>query len=288
MDNLSKRVGRLERENRLLKQIGTFVLVGIAALMLMAQAKPIKVVKVIEAERFVVKDEDGKVRVILGLDRESIWPDRKSKYGLAIYGEGGTKRVSLSHHKIGISSLDLLANNEHHGEIIARLSATDQIGANLDLELPGLISPPITPGVSLYAAVNRLTNFVNGISIYTGNNNYVKAIVMPTSAELSVGAANPEEVKQEQERRATERGRKLEKGFLAAEEYKIAKDLASAIRLVANSKDQTVVALKEKGSIRAVLGHVTMTHPQTEVKEQRPLSSLVLLDKDGKVIWKAP
>ena len=38
----------------------------------------------------------------------------------------------------------------------------------------------------------------------------------------------------------------------------------------------------------AVLGQISLEYPHTGVKEQRPASSLVLFDKDGKAIWKAP
>jgi hypothetical protein len=39
---------------------------------------------------------------------------------------------------------------------------------------------------------------------------------------------------------------------------------------------------------RAVLGHTALEATATGTVEQRPASSLVLFDKDGKVIWKVP
>jgi L-asparaginase II len=44
----------------------------------------------------------------------------------------------------------------------------------------------------------------------------------------------------------------------------------------------------EKERIRAVLGHTNLEITRTGSVEQRSASSLVLFDKDGKVMWTAP
>ncbi len=44
----------------------------------------------------------------------------------------------------------------------------------------------------------------------------------------------------------------------------------------------------EAGKIRASVGHVDLTATRTGSLEERPASSLVLFDKDEKVIWRAP
>ncbi len=44
----------------------------------------------------------------------------------------------------------------------------------------------------------------------------------------------------------------------------------------------------EKGKERATLGHTELKLTQTEEVIQRPASSLVLFDKEGKLIWRAP
>lgn len=44
----------------------------------------------------------------------------------------------------------------------------------------------------------------------------------------------------------------------------------------------------ERFNTRAVLGHTKLEITRTGTVEQHPASSLVLFDKDGKVIWKAP
>ena len=56
MEGLVIRLDRLERENHRLKRVGAVALAGIAALVLMAQATPGEVAKVVESKQFVLKD----------------------------------------------------------------------------------------------------------------------------------------------------------------------------------------------------------------------------------------
>ena len=46
--------------------------------------------------------------------------------------------------------------------------------------------------------------------------------------------------------------------------------------------------LKDKNGFSAVLGSTNLKQAQTGVIEKRPASSLVFLNKDGEVVWKAP
>ena len=62
MEAVVERLDRVERENRRLKKAGVAILAGIAGVVLMGQAMPTKVAKVVEAEKFVLKDTAGKVR----------------------------------------------------------------------------------------------------------------------------------------------------------------------------------------------------------------------------------
>jgi len=106
INNIVHRLDRLERENRRLKRIGALVLVGIAAVVLMGQAKPSKVPKVIEAQEFVLKDSNGGVRGVLGKISSNMAmgfsPDQN--YGLILYNDfkklgnsqGGWRIVGLS------------------------------------------------------------------------------------------------------------------------------------------------------------------------------------------------
>jgi hypothetical protein len=59
METLARRLDRVERENRRLKRTGVVALAVIAAVMLMGQATESKVAKVVEAEKFVLRDAKG-------------------------------------------------------------------------------------------------------------------------------------------------------------------------------------------------------------------------------------
>ncbi len=65
IETLARRVDRVERENRRLKRAGVVALAVIAAVVLMGQATTNKVAKVVEAEKFVLRDADGKGRARL-------------------------------------------------------------------------------------------------------------------------------------------------------------------------------------------------------------------------------
>lgn len=67
LEGLMNRLDRVERENRRLKEVGSVVLVAVASLVLMGQAVP-NVAKVVEAERFVLRDASGKLRAELAVD----------------------------------------------------------------------------------------------------------------------------------------------------------------------------------------------------------------------------
>jgi len=112
MDNMVQRLDRLERENHRLKRIGALVLVGIAAVVLMGQARPSKVAKVIEAEKFILRDEAGKVRAMLdastsprtsftlldvnGVARAGLWLGPDGSPALILSGKEGEGRAELT------------------------------------------------------------------------------------------------------------------------------------------------------------------------------------------------
>jgi hypothetical protein len=65
LQEIKKRLGALEAQNHRLKWSGLCLLAALSAFVLMGQAAPTP--KVIEAQRFVLKDANGEVRAWLGL-----------------------------------------------------------------------------------------------------------------------------------------------------------------------------------------------------------------------------
>ncbi len=59
METLARRLDRVERENRRLKQAGVVAVAVIVAVVLMGQATGGKVVEVVEAQRFLLRDSKG-------------------------------------------------------------------------------------------------------------------------------------------------------------------------------------------------------------------------------------
>lgn len=53
-------------------------------------------------------------------------------------------------------------------------------------------------------------------------------------------------------------------------------------------RQASLYLMDENGTTRAVLGHTKIERPPTGVIERLPASSLVLFDKEAKVVWKAP
>ncbi len=167
LDTLTPRLDRLERENRRLKIAGSILLLALVAGGAMGQVLPKAVPKVVEAERFVLRDTRGKIRAAL---------DTVASGGLALSlaDENGKARAGLGVAADGTPGLFL----------------TDQNGK--------------------------------------------------TRAELSVGTSGPS------------------------------------------------LVLRDENRDRAVLGHTALETKAIGTVEQRPASSLVLFDKNGKVIWRVP
>ncbi len=67
-DTLTQRLDRLERENRRLKLAGAFLVLALVAVGAMGQVLPKAVPKVVEAERFVLRDPGGKIVATLGTE----------------------------------------------------------------------------------------------------------------------------------------------------------------------------------------------------------------------------
>ncbi|MGH7386345.1 MAG: hypothetical protein ACREKG_14300, partial [Candidatus Rokuibacteriota bacterium] len=88
-DHLTRRLDRLERENRRLKLLGALALLGLAALTVMGQTAATQVVNTIEAERFVLRDGAGNARATLGLR-----PDGTA--ALALADDAQQERVVLT------------------------------------------------------------------------------------------------------------------------------------------------------------------------------------------------
>src|SRR5437899_2963926 len=65
--NLTERVERLERENRIWRRSGVAVALVGSIVLLTGGVKPVDRPKEVEAEQFTLKDKNGKTRAVLGM-----------------------------------------------------------------------------------------------------------------------------------------------------------------------------------------------------------------------------
>lgn len=95
VDMLTKRVGRLERENRLLKVIGIGCAIGMAVLLLVGADKT---PRTIEAEKIILRDSRGRARITIGTPEfAGVAIDMKaSDPAIWLADENGTDRAILS------------------------------------------------------------------------------------------------------------------------------------------------------------------------------------------------
>jgi len=98
LEGLTQCLDRQERQNRRLKRMGAVVAVGIAAVVLMGQARNSG--KVVEAERFVVRDRGGRSRAVLGVVAGDV-------PFLRLYDQNGTDRAALTTAADGAPVLSL-------------------------------------------------------------------------------------------------------------------------------------------------------------------------------------
>ncbi len=284
IDNMVKRLDRLERENRWFRRMGAVVLVGITALVLMGQAQPNKVAKVVEAEKFVLRNgESGKV--LAELKGES-----KSGYvGLDLYDFPGYKRAEFRVSSLWGPALILKAED---GDVVASLGySTDGDGLTLSNSLTSNKAFLGSNGeLSLYGDYTSINLFgpkgkqrvrlkggkdIGSLSLH-GPKSKAHLVAWKDTAQLSLDSDT-----------------RTEEELTRLFDRDVAKYIAlmnkSGISLVTTSREGSQIELRDpNGKSRAVLGSASLETTHTGAVTKRAESSLVLFDKQGKVLWKAP
>jgi hypothetical protein len=157
IDCLTQRVNRLEKENRRMKRLAGLAVVGITALMLMGQAKPSHVPKVSEAERFVLRDPNGKVRAALAVV--------KNQPVLTLHDSDEKMKVLLNIADSGEPTLRLFGNDGSESVYLSNaLGYHDRRGLRLMLGQVDKQGPFEGPFLRLYDA-----NGTNRASLVTSD-----------------------------------------------------------------------------------------------------------------------
>ncbi|HEV8306134.1 MAG TPA: hypothetical protein VGW35_00590 [Methylomirabilota bacterium] len=112
-DTVAERLTRLERENRRLKHMVAAGLVGLVAVLLMGQAPVAQAPRIVEAERFVLRDPSGNVRATLSVTSEG-------GTGLSLMNKDGTVGALL----VTVDAGSALALGDPHGAVRIELGKT--------------------------------------------------------------------------------------------------------------------------------------------------------------------
>jgi hypothetical protein len=260
---LTQRLARLEQEiqqcrgeNRRWKRGAMLVLAAMLSIVLMGQGLPGQ--RVIEAEMFVLKDAEGRIRAVLGAERYSL---PNSNHGLHLYTSNGKHVASLSESLDGAGGqLALQAKNTastaflrvSEGSVGLHLRATDQTFEEAARE---------------FETWRRSLN-----SIRTAEEQQRLIATEPfqgVRAEFTV-ASSPKGSSKLELMRGSWRGPR------------------DSLQLSLLERAPMLLLKDETGTPRVVLGYAELGNRATGGVEQRPVSSLVLFDNQGKVIWQAP
>jgi hypothetical protein len=250
LQSLAGRVKRLEKQNRWLRRAGLAVLFLAAAVGVMGQARPSRVV---EANEFVLKDSAGRVRARLSME--------------------GTNRPTLSFYDENSHIPASLAGGDEPFLVLNRAGSNEQVslGANKTLYGLALYDKTIRVGLSVQKGVP-------GLDLFDESGKRRAAITAPPTGPTfnltdSDGKA----------------GFTLWVAPFGAGPDLSMYDSAGKLRvdLVAPPGGPSL-KLSDQDGFSTILGSTDLLIPRTGRKESTSAASLVLFGKDGKVLWSAP
>lgn len=258
METLMKRMERLERENEWLKRTANLMFVGIGALVIMGQTQcnlgktaGSKPTKIVEAQEFIVRDASGKLRAKL------------TESGLTLTDSSGKERIKLALEFDGLSQQLVFRDEDGSPRFFVASYNVNQDPAvimrgNVELALTG-----ITGAISVSTGTEPSKRAPDGRGPYldlSGKDRKATAELRP--AHLGLWYAHSREP--------------------GSQEPRIELD-------VDDTGSRLTLYDKERGmKPRAVLGSTSLTLIKTGTIQNRSESSLVLFDKEGKVIWQTP
>jgi len=279
ISGLTHRLERLERAIRWWRGATLLSCMVMVAVFLMGQTLPSP--RVIEAEGFVLRDHNGKIRVVVGPrllmeagDIQSVPKDDDREYGVHLYTSEGRHVAQLSVSDDVLVGASLQFSDTHTGSSAylgvrkahAALSLISTTHASTDdsIDQKELLARAKAAQTSeernrLFTAIQTPEGRRRMLSVRPSYGMYTSLVA---DAEATVGL---------------DIGRGSQLTPRGGIRFDLFKDGQSVLQLS-----------DEKGVSRAVLGHTTLERTTTGVVEQRPVSSLVLFDKNAHAIWKAP
>jgi hypothetical protein len=215
--------------------------------------------RVVEAQKFVLKDVKGKVRAVLGpeeLPGRHVPLLEPGLYGLYFYDSEGAYRAGLAE----------ASSDQWELELHAKKSPTSAILTVRD----GLAWLLLRATLQSHEAAER------------------------DRAEWrkQFDAAQTPEAREKLSRGLPFNGIEAQLQALGVEKVSsrlgITHGLGGGFEFILENQQPSLYLSDPKGIMRAVVGHTKLERQATGVTEERPPSSIVLFNKDGGVLWKAP
>lgn len=274
LDTLTQRLDRLERGNRWWKMLA-IAAVSCLMLVLFVGASHTRSTEEIRAKRFVVVDESGQRRLLLGGVRGGV--DDPRNYGLFLVGKNGKVRAEFYEGK----------NIAGRDGVYLNLKGIQRKG-----ELEGILAESIMLSAgSEYSSVAVFGSGGQKIDLYAG-----KSVAWSPEPgerksvdEAYVGVKNPEALAS-----LSVSGREANLSFGAPKPggrawIGMGLNLEDGSASLGLGGEKPFLSLHdETRKLRARLGHVKLETQRTGEITETHAGSLVLFGKDGNLIWKAP
>jgi hypothetical protein len=250
---------RLERENRQLKRVGAALLLVLAAGLLASAARPQS--RTVEAERFILKDGGGRTRAVLG-----VWADTFGKVP-ALYDSSKGDSPSLRFY-------DTL------GQRRAAVGIVKESIGGLEISDPAFSASLFPVEFGIHDKYSSMKLESHGLELSGGEGKAGLAVLPKLGPTLHLGSG-------EQSKGSVILNLSPD-GQANLQFFDKSKAARRAMLTISADGAPSLELFDASGNTRAVLGNSELEAPKTGTVEKRPESSLVLFDKDGKVIWQAP
>jgi hypothetical protein len=250
-----QRLSRLERAYHWWKLLGSCSL-ALLGMLLFISATTVRTTDEIRAKRFVVIDENAQPRVILGSLRSG-----SDINGLSLIAADGRKRAELS--LLPDDGSPALSLYDRKGRRRGCLAVDDSEAAASQLQLISINGSRIDLGVWTNADRSQPLQDLANLSI-SGDNAQADLGMRGSTVELDFSH------------------KKVGKPIIDIEK-------GTAVLRLHEEGPTLILADQRRGETSSiVLGHTSLHHPRTGTVEERPAASVVLHDKQGKVMWSMP
>ncbi len=252
---IAERLEKVERENRRLRRAGLAALVLGCAVLVMGQVRP---ARTIESSQFILKDANGRVRAQLTMDPAN-------RPTLTLSDEKGHAVVSLiggdDHPFLGLSG----AGGE---ERVMLMASKDSYGLGIYGEPQGAAG-----GTGVVLGVWK---GIPGLTLYDERGKE-RAALQLARGQPTLVVSDPN-------------GPRAVLGVLAGAVstlglYDETGKVAAALRVTG---DKTSFELFDKEGFQITIGSTDLVTPRTGETHKTSAASIVLSDKDKKVLWSAP